>query len=358
MRSLFRMSFPPVFKGFGGKGAALAAFIWLAGPGGPANPGGCLWAATDPFSAQVQDIYQRTQRAVVKIQAEDDSGQLSGTGFFVDPDGTIYTNYSVGGESHDIVISVGSARYPASRIAADPRSGLAILKIEAQRTPFLPMGKSSALAVASMVIVVGYPLDLPITPSVGCVGGFGISSGDRYFAVSHIRANVTVQRGEGGAPLLNMNGEVVGVVESSQDGGSGCFVLPIEAAEKVHGDVMRFGEARPGWLGIHYGKTADASGASRIEVKGFVSDAPGEKSGIRPGDLIQKVAGRPISSMDDVMDAAFYLTAGDEVSLTVLRGSQSIEVKLVPVLDPTGSPVGPQQEMPQAFSLSMRASNH
>ena len=311
-------------------------------------------AGTDPLSTKVQDIFQRTSRAVVKIQAEDDSGELSGTGFFVDPNGTIYTNYSVGGESHDIVVSNGSARYPATRIAADPRSGLAILKIEAQRTPFLPIGKSADLAVASMVMTVGFPLDLPVTPNVGCVGGFAISSGDRYFAVSHIRANVPAQRGEGGAPLLNMNGEVVGVLESSLDDGAGCFVLPIEAAEKVRSDVMHFGEVRPGWLGIRFDKTAQDAAPGKIEVQGFVADSPAEKAGVHPGDLILKVDGRDVASLDQVMDAAFYLTAGEEMPITVSRGGQTIDIKVTPA----PNPLAPQQQMAavpvQLFNLSVR----
>jgi serine protease Do len=327
---------------------ALAALLAL--PAG-ARAGG------DPLSAEVQAVFDRCSKAVVKIEAEDDDGQLSGSGFFVDPNGTIYTNYSVGGDSRDFVVSDGAERFPAYRIAADPRSGLAILKAGApgipltQKTPFLPLGKSSALSVASMVVAIGYPMDLPLTPNVGCVGGFGISSGDRVFAVSHIRANVAVQRGEGGAPLLDMDGEVVGVLESSLDGGAGCFVLPIEAAEKVQSDVMRFGEVRPGWLGIRFDKN-DAPD-SQIEVQGFIPGSPAEKSGIQPGDVIVKVGDRKVASVEDVMNAAFYLTAGDEVPLTFSRNGQPLEIKVVPA----PNPLAPQQEetLPvPIFNLSVR----
>jgi serine protease Do len=327
------------------------ALLCALGIGLPAG----VRAGEDPLSAQVQAVFERSAGAVVKIEAEDDGGQLSGSGFFVDPNGTIYTNYSVGGESHDIVVSNGAARYPATRVAADPRSGLAILKVEAQKTPFLPLGKSSALAVASMVMAIGYPLDLPVTPNVGCIGGFGISSGDRFFAVSHIRANVAVQRGEGGAPLLNMDGEVVGILESSLDGGAGCFVLPIEAAEKVRSDVMRFGEVRPGWLGIRYDTNGGDGSGGQIEVLGFVPDSPAEKSGVKPGDIIEKVGDRKIASLDDVLDAAFYLTSGDEVPVTVSRAGQPLVLKVVPA----PNPMAPQEEVIPAptFNLSVRLEN-
>jgi len=321
MRGLFRMSFRQVSS------LALVALLSLPWVGG---------AGTDPLSTAMTGVFQRSAKAVVKIEAEDASGPLSGTGFFIDSDGTIYTNYSVGGESDDIVVSYGAARYPARRIAADARSGLAILKVDAENTPFLPLGKAAELSVASVVMSIGYPLNLPVTPNIGCVGGFGISYGNRYFAVSHIRANVPAQWGEGGAPLLNMDGEVVGILESSLDGGAGCFVLPIEAAEKVRNDVVRFGEVRPGWLGIRFDKSDAAD--DTIEVQGFLEDSPAEKAGMQPGDVILQVGGRKIDSLEDVLNAAFYMTAGEEVPLTISRGGRLMDINVVPVPNPISQP--------------------
>jgi serine protease Do len=310
----------------------------------------------------VQGVFGRDSSAVVKIDAEDDSGPLSGTGFFVDSDGTIFTNYSVGGDSRDIFVSYAGGRYPASRVAADPRSGLAILKLGPpdlsstdqtaavpgsdvpQKTPFLTLGKASALSTASVVMTIGFPLNLPVTPSVGCVAGFAISYGDRYFAVSHVRATVPAQPGEGGAPLLNMDGEVVGIVESSLDDGAGCFALPIEAAQKVQSDVVRYGEARPGWMGIRVDKSLAAG--SSIEVRSFAPGSPAEKAGIQPKDLILQVGDRKITSSDDALDAAFYLTAGEAVPVMVSRAGQTMEIKVVP----GPSPLSPEQST--AFNLS------
>ena len=282
----------------------------------------------DALSQQVQTIFNRCKNAVVKIEASDEHGDLSGTGFFIDPNGTLYTCFSVGGESRDIVVCNGEQKYPATRLAADPRSGIAILKVDAHNVnqPFLPIGKSRELRVASMVMTIAYPMDFPVTPNVGCVGGFEMRSGGFFFATTHIRANVPVQRGEGGAPLLNMNGEAVGVLVSSMDGGSsGCFALPIEAAEKVRKDFMRFGEVRPGWLGIKFNTASLTSEISRetdgstVEIEDFVENAPAAKSGLEKGDVLLAVGSTEIKTPDDVLNAAFYLTPGDEVPITVWR---------------------------------------
>jgi S1-C subfamily serine protease len=338
---------------------------------------GSAWAGSDPLSEEVQTVFQRSSPAVVKIEAEDDNGPLSGTGFFVDCNGTIFTNYSVGGESHDIVVSFGAERYTASRVGADARSGLAILKLGSAnsvspnetgtdgedaaavpKTPFLPLGKSTDLNVASLVITVGYPQNLPITPTIGLVGGFGISYGNRYFAVSHIRANVPAQRGEAGAPLLNMNGQVVGIVESSLDDGNGCFVLPIEAAEKVQSDVTTYGKPQPGWLGIR----VDLAGKpGKVEVQGFMNGSPAQSAGLRPGDIIQKVAGHDIFTLQDVLNAAFYMTAGEQTPLTIDRAGQTMEIKVVPtdnpaeaLAEPGPSPSSEFDQPPPAISFSVR----
>ncbi len=270
--------------------------------------------------------------------AEDDHGRLSGTGFFVDPNGTLYTCYSVGGESHDIVVSHGDLKYPAHRIAADAHSGIAILKVDAN-TPFIPEGKSSQLTAASMIMTIGYPLDLAITPHFGCVGGWNLKYLDRYFATSHIRANVPVQRGEGGAPLLNMNGEAVGILISSLENGSGCFALPIEAAEKVRSDFMRFGEVRPGWLGIKFGEADEPAMGSAVCVEDLVGGAPAEKAGVQRGDILLRVGQLKIQTPDDVLNAAFYLTAGDEVPVTVERDGEKVELKVVLGEHPGATPV-------------------
>src|SRR5438045_9406278 len=98
---------------------------------------------------------------------------------------------------------------------------------------------------------IGYPLDLPKTPNFGWMAGFDRKCLGRYFSTVHLRVNAPTQRGEAGAPLLNMKGEVVGIVVSGLENNSACYAVPIEAAEKIRSDFVRFGEARHGWIGVN-----------------------------------------------------------------------------------------------------------
>lgn len=287
----------------------------------------------DAIQHQVLDLFERCRDAIVRIEGADSDGKLSGTGFFIDPNGTLYTSYSVGGDTHDLVVLIGEARHPAKRIAADARTGIAILQIDAQ-TPFLTFGKSRDLRIASPVLAIGYPMDLPITPSFGIVGGFDIRYLARCFATAHIRANVPVQRGQGGAPLLNMKGEVVGLLISSIDNGSASFVLPIEAAEKVRRDFARFQEVRPGWMGIAIGPSLPGTADAPPVVEGLAENSPGAKARIQAGDVLMQLGDFPLKSEDDVLTASYYLTAGDAVELIVQRGAERLSFNIEPIDHP------------------------
>jgi serine protease Do len=278
----------------------------------------------DAIQHEVQQVFDKCRGAVVRIEGVDDRGYLSGSGFFIDPNGTLYTSYTVGGETSAIQVTFGGKSYPAQRLVGDMRSGVAILKIDAQ-TPFLTFGNSARLGVASPVIAIGYPLDLPLTPSFGTVGGF---------ATTHIRANLPIQRGEGGAPLVDSRGEVIGVLISRVESGGGAFVLPIEAAEKVRKDFVRFRKVRPGWIGVHVRQLEDPVDGSTSAVESVISGAPGEKAGLQAGDVIVQVGPHRISCPEDVFNASFFLTAEDQTDIRVEREGSERDFTVTPIDSP------------------------
>ncbi len=291
----------------------------------------------EAIKREANTIFEHHKGAVVAIRASDKNGELAGSGFYMDPNGTIFTSYTIGGESWNIVVCQGDAKYPAERILGDPRSGIAILRVKA-RTPFLTEGNSSELSVASPVIVVGYPLDLSVTSNFGTVG---------EFTNGHICANLPVERGEGGAPLLNLKGEVVGVLISRSEREGECFALPIEAAEKAYHDFLRFGEVRPGWMGITVVNCPGGKGP--VQVKDILDGSPATNSGLKKGDALLRVGGIKVNSAEDVVSASFYLTAGDHVPLIVLRDGKEITIQVE-----AGQPPAPS-ETRDVFTTLARA---
>jgi serine protease Do len=307
------------------------------------------------ISHQVKDVFARAAKAVVKIHGVDEHSEICGTGFFIDPTGTLYTAYTVGGEAGNFTIEFGGKKYPARQLLADIRSGTAMLKID-EATPALPIGKSEELEVATPVVSIGYPLDLPETPNFGMVAGFDRKYLGRYFSTTHVRLNLPSQRGEAGAPLLNMKGEVVGIVVSSLENNSACYAVPIEAAEKIRGDFMRFGEARHGWVGINVSMARRPVEGSLAEMTQIMEDTPAARSGIKAGDILLQVGRKKVTQPEDVLDASFFITAGDVVPITVMRGKQKLTFNVQATLHPAsrsglllaapGTPAINQQAVP------------
>jgi serine protease Do len=279
--------------------------------------------STSSISREVKEIFEKSGKAVVKIRGTDQHGELSGTGFFIDPAGTIYTAFSVGGDTENLTIEFEGKIYPARVLMADLRSGIAILKADVIN-PALSIGTSETLEVATPVMTIGYPLDLPSTPSFGMVAGFDRRFMGRHFNTTHIRVNVPTQRGEAGAPLLNFKGEVIGILVAQIENGSACYALPIDAAEKIRNDFIRFGEARHGWIGINVAPAEKPVEGSTAEMTEIMKETPAFESGVKEGDILLQVGKTKVHQPEDVIDASFFLTAGDTVPIVVMRGNEKL----------------------------------
>jgi len=308
------------------------------------------------ISHQVRDIFERAAKAVVKIYGIDEHSPICGTGFFVDPTGTLYTAYTVGGEAGNFTVEFDGKKYPAHQLVADIRSGTAILKVD-ETTPALPIGRSEELELATPVLSIGYPLDLPKTPNFGMIAGFDRKCLGRFFSTIHLRVNAPTQRGEAGAPLLNMKGEVVGIVVSGLENNSACYAVPIEAAEKIRTDFVRFGEARHGWIGVNnVSPASEQVDGSRAVVTQVAEDAPAARSGIKEGDVLLQVGKKKITDPEDVFDASFYVTAGDVVPITVIRSNEKMTFHVQATMHPaskTGMLLASPGTIPGVLPMSL-----
>ena len=285
------------------------------------------------ISREVRDVFELSAKAVVRIHGVDEHSDIYGTGFFVDPTGTLYTSYTVGGEADSFSVQFGGKEYPARQVVADLRSGIAILKIDLV-TPTLPIGTSQGLEVATPVVTIGYPLDLGKTPSFGLIAGFDRKYLGRYFSTTHLRVNLPTQRGEAGAPLLNLKGEVVGILVSSLENNSSCYALPIDAAEKIRNDFVRFGEVRHGWIGANVAEAKNPEEGSRAQITEVMATTPATESGLKPGDILLQVGKVKVHEPEDVLDASFFITAGDVVPVTVVRNGTKCTFKIQAELHP------------------------
>ena len=299
----------------------------------------------ETIDQEVSSVYEKSKDAIVKIHAQRQFqiGGLSlvpsyrvGTGFFIDRDGHILTAATVVEDADTCWIDWHGQKVNARIIGRDPQTNLALLKIEPEAgaaTSFLPQGNSDELRVGSMVIAIGFPYDLPSAPVVGFIGGLDIQRGGRLFATSHIRAECRLRPGQGGGPLLNVRGEVVGIaVEAHMD--DQCYALPINAARKISTDILEFGQPQHSWVGLRVSERQLAinptqSNQWQVFIQQIASNTPACAAGFRDGDILVSITSNDVHRSADVLNRMFYHRVGDRVEFTVLRNGQEQKVLLV-----------------------------
>jgi serine protease Do len=295
-------------------------------PATPVQPLASGSGVFDRIASEVSGVYEQAAPSVVRIHASDGPEQLSGTGFFIDGQGTILTAYAVIGQSQGATVDVNGRNFPAKILGRDPRSGVAVLKIDAGKTPFLEFGEGLHLRPASAVVSVAFPYDLKAEPTFGLVAGFDVKYLTRFFATTHLRANLPIKPGQIGGPLLDSHGKVVGVLMLEIDEGKACYALPIEAAGKVAADIVKYGEPRHGWMGV--GVMPDRSRPDRgapVFVDRLYKGTPAEKSGLKAGDEVISIGDKPVREPSDVLDAAFFSVVGEKIPVKVRRdGKEAI----------------------------------
>jgi serine protease Do len=267
-----------------------------------------------------------------------------GTGFIIRPDGVIVTNAHVvaGATSISVMLRDGTT-YPAKTIGTDETNDLAVLKVNAKDLPVAPLGDSDNLLVGEWAIAIGNPYGFMLgnpEPSVtaGVISGVGrnlVARGEgpsAYFDM--IQTDASINPGNSGGPLVNADGEVIGVNSSiySTSGGSiGLgFAIPIDRARRVAEDLLTHGRVRRPWIGVQLEQIRTQNPRDLIvrgaQVASVAPASPAEKAGIRPGDDIVRLRDRTIRNRFDWEAALLDLRVGDHVPLTVRRGGRDMPV--------------------------------
>jgi serine protease Do len=268
-----------------------------------------------------------------------------GTGFLISRDGLIITNQHVTSSADEIVVTLRDGRdLPARLLGEDDRTDIAVLQVQASDLPVAPLGRSRDLVVGDWVVAIGNPYGLLLgnpEPSVsaGVVSAVGrdvLPSGseDGGLHVDMIQTDAAINPGNSGGPLVDADGEVVGVNTFilSQTGGSiGIgFAIPIERALRVARDIAEGGRARRGWIGVEIAEP-DVQGAqwrrqNGVVVRRVAPGGPGARAGLRSGDLVERAAGAPMRNFLSWERVLLDIRPGDTVSFAVRRDGRLREL--------------------------------
>ena len=261
-----------------------------------------------------------------------------GSGFFISDDGYILTNHHVVEGASEILVTVpGGKEYKAKVIGSDQRTDVALLKIEAKGMTALAIGNPKQLKKGQWVLAIGSPFGLESTVTSGIVSAIGRDTGEY---LPFIQTDVAVNPGNSGGPLLNLNGEVVGInsqIVSRSGGYMGVSLsIPIDEAMLVVDQLRSNGKVTRGRIGVQIGEVtkdvSEALGLPRAEgamVSGVEADTPADKAGVQPGDVILKFNGKPIIKWSDLPRLVGETKPGTKSSLEVWRKGKTLTLSVV-----------------------------
>jgi len=264
-----------------------------------------------------------------------------GSGVIIDGKrGFILTNQHVILKSKTITVSLKDGReFKAQIVGADPDSDLAVLRISSPKAlPDITMGDSSKLMIGETVIAIGNPFGFSNTVTTGVISATNrsIRTDDMVYH-DFIQTDASINPGNSGGPLLNINGELVGINTAIYAKAQGIgFAIPINTAKRIVSDLIRYGEVIPAWIGItiqdidtDLARYLKASAINGVLVKKAEAVGPARKAGIREGDIILSINTRDIASEKDFHRAMIALSAGEKIDITVWRDgtTQTVSVK-------------------------------
>lgn len=271
--------------------------------------------------------------------APEEFAQSLGSGFIIDDDGYVITNYHVVREATEVIVRLNDRReLKAKIIGSDERSDMALLKVEAHDLPVVKLGKSSEIKVGEWVMAIGSPFGFDHSVSVGVVSALGRNLPSENY-IPFIQTDVAINPGNSGGPLFNLDGEVVGInaqIYSRTGGFMGLsFAIPIDVALRVIDQLKTKGKVSRGWLGILIQdinrELAESFGMKQpygAVVLKVLPDSPAEAAGFKVGDVVTYFGDRKIIRSSDLPLAVGEAPIGENSKVKIIREGKTRTLKV------------------------------
>jgi serine protease Do len=279
-------------------------------------------------------------RVAIFGRARIETQQVSGTGVIFDPNGYIVTNnHVVEGASRITVTMVNERDFEAELVGRDPASDLAVIKIPGEGHPAVQFADPDNIAVGDWVIAIGNTLNLLGGPTVtmGIVGALDrVVTTEGGTLYDMIQTDAAINPGNSGGPLVNLNGEVVGINTARSGSGEGIgFAIGTFTVSPVVGSILEHGRVVFAWLGIGVDDVTPVTAVQRgfsvkrgVEVVSVSSGGPAQKTGILPGDVIVAFNGTDVDNVKQLQKAVRAYGIGEEADMTVARGYSTREFRV------------------------------
>ena len=265
-----------------------------------------------------------------RLPREEQQSSL-GSGVIVSPEGYILTNNHVVEAADEIEVVLADGRKaPAKVVGTDPETDLAVIRIEAPNLPVIVLGHADQARVGDVVLAIGNPFGVGQTVTMGIISAVGRNNLHINQFENFIQTDAAINFGNSGGALIDTSGNLIGINSAiySQTGGSvGIgFAIPVTTAKSVMEAIIKTGHVVRGWIGIETQditpELADSFGLARSSgaiIAGVVRNGPADRAGIRPGDILLTVQGKPVANTNEMLTLIAQLAPGAKAKMTVMR---------------------------------------
>lgn len=270
----------------------------------------------------------------------------SGSGVIVSEDGYIITNNHVVDEATSIKVTLDNKRtYDAKVIGTDPKTDIALIKIDVKKLPTIPFGNSDQLRLGEWVLAVGNPFNLNSTVTAGIVSAMArniniLNGADGSGIESFIQTDAVVNKGNSGGALVNQNGELIGInaALASPNGlyAGYSFAIPVNLVKKVYKDLKETGKVHRGFMGVHFQEIDNQfavdnnlKGTEGVYIAQIIPNSAAEKAGIRAKDIVVAIENMPVNEDSQAQEVIAAKNPGDKIKISLIRDNKPMELYVV-----------------------------
>ena len=297
------------------------------------------------------EVYEQNKGAIVRVKAAYAGDEVDGkqrvmlrvgTGFFISKEGHVLVSASRAAGANRVWIEHQGKPYATESVGHDRLTNVSVLRVLEPPAEFSIIKLDAAQAlppVGSIAIAITSPLDFEPTPVMGLFTGVEKKLGNKVFPTSYIRTSISVDGGQGGCPILDLNGRFIGVSVASITELNGSFALPVDALVRVRDDLMFSGHIVHGWMGFEVTTKLHVDDSDGVYISKVLAGAPAGQAGLKVGDRLASIAGRSIDDVFDVPGAFFFTRANQFTPLEVYRGEELLKLSVKTLPRPEKEPI-------------------
>ncbi|MFO8028120.1 MAG: S1C family serine protease [Opitutales bacterium] len=311
------------------------------------------------------EVYEQNKGAVVRVKAAyaqsevvDGEAKVTlrvGTGFFISREGHVLVSASRAAGADRVWIEYEGKTYATESIGHDRLTNVSVLRVLAPPEEFAIINLDTNVGypdLGAIAVSISCPLDFEPSPAMGLFTGVDKKLAHQIFPTEYIRTTIPVDAGQGGCPILDINGRFIGMSVASIPDLGGSYCLPVDALVRVRDDLIFSGKIIHSWLGFEVKAEINDLDSDEVILSRVHEAAPADKAGLKEGDRLISIGGREIGEVTDVRGAIFFTRANQFTSVKFERDGEMREVSVktlarpgdVPEIKPTGeAPLGPDE---------------